>query len=268
MSRAEGAPSSDIPPDEFGHLVFFQMWAARADPFKVLEEGDTLWWVDQRSRQGRWELRVRNLHSSQYSTIATALARLRQWFGLFPGDLNSYAKHAREHGWLLAWENEVVGACSVTLPREVKLGRNGLRRISFDDARAAGLPEPGRPAALTVEPMRQVPLFAPARERAIPAPVRRAVFERDGRRCTKCGQVNGAFHVDHIHPWSSRSHPSVEQRWTSRAREPARAVRSVQPPQVRETRESTDSVGSCRGFARERRGGGRKPDADHSWRAE
>src|SRR5216683_2387363 len=35
------------------------------------------------------------------------------------------------------------------------------------------------------------------------AKLRREVFKRDGRRCMRCGSVNGEMHVDHIKPWQN-----------------------------------------------------------------
>lgn len=39
------------------------------------------------------------------------------------------------------------------------------------------------------------------RRAAIPAEIRAEVFERDGRRCVKCGTVEDLT-LDHVHPWS------------------------------------------------------------------
>ena len=47
VSRADGAPSIDTPPEFMDGSMFFQMWRIRQDPYQVLTEGDTLWWSDQ-----------------------------------------------------------------------------------------------------------------------------------------------------------------------------------------------------------------------------
>ena len=49
ISRAEGSPASTIPVDELGVPMLFQMWSTRQDPYQTLADGDTLWWVDQRT---------------------------------------------------------------------------------------------------------------------------------------------------------------------------------------------------------------------------
>jgi hypothetical protein len=36
----------------------------------------------------------------------------------------------------------------------------------------------------------------------IPLVVQRHVFERDGSVCKYCGDTEGPFHLDHIHPWA------------------------------------------------------------------
>lgn len=45
---------------------------------------------------------------------------------------------------------------------------------------------------------------------AIPAHVRRAVFERDGERCVYCGAVDGPFHLDHVFPFSRGGSTTIE----------------------------------------------------------
>lgn len=202
FSRAEGAPEAYTPIDEIGVPMFFQMWGVRQDPFNVLADGDTLWWVDQRSREVRWELRVRNLRRARCSSTAAAFERLRRWFGVLPGDLTAYQKGGRFEGWLLAWEAELVGPVRLLLPDGQRLGRNGFRRIDDHLARSFGLGEPGGPAAIPVEAIEAEPdILAPSRVRHIPLAVRREVFERDQHRCQRCGTEYGPMHLDHIHPW-------------------------------------------------------------------
>ena len=36
----------------------------------------------------------------------------------------------------------------------------------------------------------------------VPLAVQRHVFERDGNKCTYCGDTEGPFHLDHILPWA------------------------------------------------------------------
>lgn len=45
---------------------------------------------------------------------------------------------------------------------------------------------------------------------AIPAPIREAVWQRDGECCAYCGTFAGPFHLDHIIPWSRGGDHSVE----------------------------------------------------------
>ena len=203
FSRAEGAPPSDLVVDEIGTPMFFQMWQTRQPPYNTLADGDTLWWVDQRSRQIRWELRVRNLRRSGYESVALGLDRLRRWFGMLPSELTEYHKSVRPEGWLLAWDCDVIGPVGLQLPDAVKLGRNGFKAVSFSDARSVGLPAPGRPALVeSIELPNEPDLLAPPRTRHIPISVRREVFDRDGRICAICGQTNSPMHLDHIYPWS------------------------------------------------------------------
>jgi hypothetical protein len=211
FSRADGAPDASTSVDAIGPGVFWQLWAVKQDPFNVLEDGDTLWWADQRSREVRWELRVRNVRRAQYSSIAFALERLRRWFGLLPGDMDHYHENVRPEGWLLAWEAELVAPVGRRLPQRERLGRNGFRRLDHDQARSFGLPAPGRPAAIPIETVDDDPdILAPPRIRHIPLPVRFAVFERDGHRCRLCGTTDGEMHLDHIHPWSKGGANTVD----------------------------------------------------------
>lgn len=45
---------------------------------------------------------------------------------------------------------------------------------------------------------------------AIPAHIRRAVFERDGKLCVYCGSEEGPFHLDHVLPFSRGGLTSVD----------------------------------------------------------
>ena len=211
FSRAEGAPAATTPPDEVGWRMFFQMWATRQHPFEVLADGDTLWWADQTSREVRWELRVRNVRRAQYTSVAVALERLRRWFGVLPADLTRYHQAVRPEGWLLAWESELVGPVGQQLPTGERLGRNGFRRLDHQQARQFGLPAPGRPAAFPIRSTDEDPdILAPPRVRHIPLSVQREVFERDQRRCQRCGTTDGEMHLDHIHPWSKGGSNTVD----------------------------------------------------------
>jgi hypothetical protein len=40
--------------------------------------------------------------------------------------------------------------------------------------------------------------------------MRAKVFDRDGSQCTYCGDVDGPFHIDHIHPISKGGSNSIE----------------------------------------------------------
>jgi hypothetical protein len=184
FSRAEGAPRRDLHSDDIGTPMFFQMWRTRQHPYHTVAEGDTLWWADQRSREVRWELRVRNLRQSQYHSVAGGLDRLRRWFGMLPMDLTDYHHGVSPEGWLLAWDCDVVGPVEVRLPLRYQLGRNGFKQVGSSEARSLGLPTPGRPALRTADELPAEPdLLAPPRTRHIPAAVRNEVLERDGRRC-------------------------------------------------------------------------------------
>jgi len=203
VSRADGAPAASTPVDELGVPMFFQMWRTRQDPYETLTDGDTLWWVDQRTREARWEFRVTNLRRARYGSVAAALDWLRRWFGLLPSDLTAYHLDAPSEGWLLAWENTIVGPVGVTLPSEGRLGRNGFRRLDPDTARTFGLPDPGRAPLLAVAPIDEAaPLLATPRVRHIPLATRRTAFARDGRRCRQCSATGTVMHLDHIYPWS------------------------------------------------------------------
>jgi len=203
VSRAQGAPKASTPVDELGIPMLFQMWRTRQDPYDTLADGDTLWWVDQRTREARWEFRVTNLRRTRYGSVASALDLLRRWFGLLPSDLNAYHLQAPPEGWLLAWENTIIGPVGVTLPSEMRLGRNGFRRLDSDLGRTVGLPAPGRPPLLEVPPIDEdAPLLATPRVRHIPLATRLAAFSRDDRRCRQGSATGTAMHLDHVYPWS------------------------------------------------------------------
>ena len=41
-----------------------------------------------------------------------------------------------------------------------------------------------------------------SRRPPIPSDIRAAVLDRDGEVCVYCGDTEGPFHIDHVHPWS------------------------------------------------------------------
>ncbi len=45
---------------------------------------------------------------------------------------------------------------------------------------------------------------------AIPTAIRREVVKRDGSVCTYCGETDGPFELDHIHPYSRGGSDTVE----------------------------------------------------------
>lgn len=140
VSRTGGAPAADTPIDELASSMFFQLWSVKSDPYNVLADGDTLWWADQKSRQVRWQMTVRNLRRHQCASIEAAREYLRRWYGVFPGDLSDYRTDGSfSNGWLLAWENEIVTPTKATLPPAFKLGRNGFKRITVDELKQFGL---------------------------------------------------------------------------------------------------------------------------------
>lgn len=211
VTRAEGAPPNTTAVDALSGTVFFQLWQVRADPYRVLANGDTLWWVDQRTREVRWEMRVRNLRRRQCSSVEVAHEYLRRWFGLFPGDLSTYkADGVFRNGWLIAWQNEIVAPCDTVLLGDVRVRQSGF--LPVDDVLAArlGLPTAGRPALRPLPDLGDADLLAEPQERAIPLAVRRAVFERDGSRCRSCGTESPPFHLDHVYPWSKGGPNTVD----------------------------------------------------------
>lgn len=44
----------------------------------------------------------------------------------------------------------------------------------------------------------------------VPMPVQRSVRDRDGEACRYCGDKEGPFHLDHIHPWARGGLHTVE----------------------------------------------------------
>ena len=211
FSRTDLHPGPTIVEHE--GMVFFDLWKTRQDPFAVLEEGDTMWWVDQADRRIRLELRVANLLTAEYSSLDGALQLLRQAYGLFPEDLTAYAFEGKRptQGQLLAWSADIAAQVDVALPAGVHLGRNGYRRLDADltaELRAAGLPEPATVLLVPSPPWMHTdgltsPLSQPPR-RYIPVPVRRQVLARDGATCQQCGrsELDVPLHLDHIHPFS------------------------------------------------------------------
>lgn len=45
---------------------------------------------------------------------------------------------------------------------------------------------------------------------SIPTDVANKVWRRDGNQCSYCGNTEGPFHLDHIHPWSKGGSHSVD----------------------------------------------------------
>ncbi|MFZ4433513.1 MAG: HNH endonuclease, partial [Microthrixaceae bacterium] len=181
-------------------------------PWAELDEGTRLWWVDQESREIRWEVRAARVLKQRFSSRREAGEMLRRCYGALPTDLSDYYGQAAGEGWLLAFGVDVMQSVSgVSLPVGQTLGRNGFRRITEPTAQLlqeAGLPEPaGEPTARAPEwfnPDAITDVLVPNRTRQIPASIRRAVLERDGEQCVRCGKCppDVELHVDHIFPWS------------------------------------------------------------------
>jgi len=211
VSRAHGAPPTTVPPDEVGVHVFTQLWKTRQQPYDSLADGDTLYWADQKTRELRWELRVRNVRKVRCSGMNEYAGYLRNWFGVLEPETDYGA--GRSDRWLLAWENELVRPLGIPLPADFKLGRNGFKLISPEEHELLGLPHPGDPAVLPVSSVDgPAPVFGPGARRSIPAHVREAVFARDGRQCQNrsCSTTEGPFHLDHRFPFSKGGPSTVD----------------------------------------------------------
>ncbi|MFZ4434739.1 MAG: HNH endonuclease, partial [Microthrixaceae bacterium] len=205
-------PTTDTPADWVAESIFFNQWTTRQSPWAEFEDGTRLWWVDQATREIRWEIRAAHVIKQPFRSRREAGDLIRRCFGLIPTDLSDYYAQAADSGWLLAFGIEVMQPVDgVVLPRGEVLGRNGFRRISGELAQAlatAGLPEPASepiaapPAWFNSHAITSV--FVPNRSRQIPESVRRAVHERDGGRCVRCGDgpPTVELHVDHVYPWS------------------------------------------------------------------
>lgn len=192
--------------------IYFHMWRTRQEPWSALKEGDTVYVVDRRTRRITWELRARHVRRTRYDSIDEALTTIRAAFGYFPEDLSDYILTRPTEGFLLGWATEVVAAIDTVLPRDVNFRRLGGQhgylpwsRLPPTARSQLNLPSPGRPAL--AEPaawmMGDEDLGAPPPVigRYIPAAVRRAVWQRDGGRCTTCGSSD-RLHFDHIWPVS------------------------------------------------------------------
>ena len=203
VTRGRGAPDPSTPPDEVGVRVFYQLWQKRLHPFGDLVDGDMIYWGDQKSREVRWELRVRNVRRAYCRDRNQFEGFIRHWFGSLETDIEYDI--GRDTGWLLAWENELVRPLDITLPSGFKFGRSGIKELSQEDRALIGLPTPATGAMIPVETVEgPVPLFGPEARRNISPSLRQAVFERDGRVCQRqgCGSTDGPFHLDHIFPFS------------------------------------------------------------------
>ena len=201
VTRGRGAPVPSTPPDEVGVRIFYQLWQKRLHPYGDLADGDVIYWGDQKSREVRWELRVRNVRRAYCRDRNQFEGFLRHWFGSLETDVEYDIN--RDTGWLLAWENELVRPLDITLPSGFKFGRSGIKELSQEDRALIGLPEPAAGAMIPVETVEgPVPLFGPEARRNISPALRQAVFERDGRVCRTCGSTDGPFHLDHIFPFS------------------------------------------------------------------
>jgi len=210
--RRDYCPTIDTPAEWVAESVFFNQWTTRQSPWAEFEDGTRLWWVDQPTREIRWEIRAAHVIKQPFRSRREAGDLIRRCFGLIPTDLSDYYAQAADSGWLLAFGIEVMQPVDgVVLPRGEVLGRNGFRRISGELADAlatAGLPESAS------EPIASPPgwfnshaitsVFVPNRTRQIPESIRRAVHDRDGGACVRCGDgpPTAELHVDHIYPWS------------------------------------------------------------------
>jgi hypothetical protein len=210
--RRDYCPTIDTPADWVAESIFFNQWTTRQSPWAEFKDGTRLWWVDQATREIRWEIRAAHVIKQPFRSRREAGDLIRRCFGLIPTDLSDYYAQAAGSGWLLAFGIEVMQPIGgVVLPRGEVLGRNGFRRINGDLAEklaAAGLPEPASepiavpPAWFNSHAITSV--FVPNRSRQIPESIRRAVHERDGGACVRCGDrpPTVELHVDHIYPWS------------------------------------------------------------------
>jgi hypothetical protein len=210
--RRDYCPTIDTPADWVAESIFFNQWTTRQSPWAEFEDGTRLWWVDQASRKIRWEIRAAHVIKQPFGSRREAGDLIRRCFGIIPTDLSDYYAQAADSGWLLAFGIEVMQPVDgAVLPRGEVLGRNGFRRITGELAQAlatAGLPEPASepiaapPAWFNSHAITSV--FVPNWSRQIPESVRRAVHDRDGGRCVRCGDGPPAveLHVDHKYPWS------------------------------------------------------------------
>ncbi len=218
--RKGGCPAPETPVELLSGDVFFHLWSTRQHPFNQIRNGDRLWWVDQVSREVRWELRVVELLKQQFNTPSEALSLLRRAYGLLPDDLDEYFSSASTNGWLLAFAVEVMQPVrGVRLPAGERLGRNGLRSLRaelLDELSRSGLPAPAV-TALTSPPRTAnasaiSAIFVPEESRHVPSWMKAEIWERDGGICQECGSrpSRADVHFDHTVPFSRGGRTSME----------------------------------------------------------
>lgn len=210
FTRSDTRAMVDLEPEAMAGTVFYNLWAVRAFPFNVLEEGDTMLLFETTTRRLIWQLRVAALLREPYTTIAGALDRLRTHYGIMPSEFGAYRNGRPEPGYLLAWAGEVIQPLDIPMPN-FSLVRHGSQTgyLAFDALKPKDRPKLPRPP-------RRAPIGMPAAfvggddspvdriSRTIPSAVRQQVEMRDGGRCQECGRGRDevALHFDHRYPFS------------------------------------------------------------------
>jgi hypothetical protein len=203
--------------------VFWNAWRTRQHPYSALGEGDTVYLLRRGDRVLVAELKVVGKTRSPYgktSEIPTLLDRL---WGIDPETL-WWPPSPPDEGFLFAFADHLVRPLDIAAPsafeRLDRLGRNGFipwqrLRPSTRTALENRLPRPGgriRAYAEPPDPDWDNDLADPGvrRRRAVPVPISRAVYLRDGRQCKNCGTTRGPFHLDHRIPYSKGGETTIE----------------------------------------------------------
>lgn len=212
-----------LAPEALADSVFWNAWRTRQHPYSALDEGDTVYLLRRGDRVLVAELRVVGVTRAPFGRTSDIPGLLDRLWGIDP-DMLWWPPNPPDEGYLFVFAGDLVRPLEVETPpafeRLDRLGRNGF--IPWDRLHGSTrtalenrLPRPGgriRAYADPPDPDWDDDLAdrGVRTRRAVPVPVARAVYLRDGRRCQDCGTTRGPFHLDHRIPFSKGGETTTE----------------------------------------------------------